>query len=125
MSSSCKSQEEKRAEALKKEVHQLHDDLMLKSEDLAKLKRDLGKQLKHAKNPIQSGAMKGIILLINAAQSFMDDWMKMYKEPDMEKDLDAAIKYYEKQLSELERMQSEMLEAEGKAKEWIEKFKEN
>lgn len=122
VNTSCKSPEQKKAEALKKQVHELHDELMLKSEDLAKLKKDLGKSLSKAKGPIQKGAIKGIILLINAAQSFMDDWMKMYSEPDMEKDLDGAISYYEKQLSELQRMKDEMTKAEDKAKEWIEKF---
>jgi len=107
------------------EVDQLHDELMKKSEDLEKLRRKLAETTKEAKNPIQSKAMRGLILLIDAAQSFMTDWMKMYNEPSTEEGFDKAIKYYEQQLGELKRMESQMLEVETKSKEWIEKFKKD
>ncbi|MBI3142559.1 MAG: hypothetical protein HYZ16_07010 [Bacteroidetes bacterium] len=119
----CKNEEEKRLEELEKEVLSLHDALMVKTENLVKLRTELGKAQRNVGNPIQRTAMKGIVALINASESFMEDWMAFFakNKPTAETEIKDAIAFYENQLKDLDRMQKEMEEAYAKGLEWIEK----
>ena len=123
---SCKSKEQQKADELKKEVELLHDELMKTTEDLIKLRTKLGKELNQANNPIKRGKIKVSISLINSAESFMEDWMKFDgdNKPKADDNLDDAVKFYEKQLKELARMEKEMSEALEKGKEQLEKLTE-
>ena len=47
---SCKSAEEKKAEHIKKEVLELHDELMIQTEKLGKLKKELHQKRANASN---------------------------------------------------------------------------
>ena len=122
---SCKSAEEKKAEELKLKVEQIHDNLMMKTEDLIKLRTELAKSSNQSGNMIQRSKVKVTIGLINAAESFMEDWMKFYgdNKPTLEDSIDDSIGFYEKQIKELERMEKQMDEALEKGKEWVEKLK--
>ncbi|MGB0429544.1 MAG: hypothetical protein ACPGLV_03660 [Bacteroidia bacterium] len=123
---SCKSEQEKQAEELKKQVEDLHDDLMMKTEDLVKLRTKLGKELNQTNNLIKRGKIKVSITLINSTESFMEDWMSFYgkNKPKAEDSLDDSIKFYEKQLKELGRMEKEMNEALENGREFIKKMTE-
>lgn len=121
---SCKSPEEKKAEELKLRVESLHDDLMKTTEDLIKLRTELAKTSNKSGNMIQRTKVKATISLINAAESFMEDWMSFYGEnkPGVDDSIDDSLKFYEKQIKELERMSVQMNEALEQGKEWLEKM---
>lgn len=121
---SCKSPEEKKAEELKLRVESLHDDLMKTTEDLIKLRTELAKTSNKSGNMIQRTKVKATISLINAAESFMEDWMSFYGEnkPGVDDSIDDSVRFYEKQIKELERMSVQMNEALEQGKEWLEKM---
>lgn len=120
----CKSQEKQRVDTAKKEVLALHDELMKKTEDLVKMRTELGKAQNKSNNPIHRAAMRSTITLINAAESFMEDWMDYYakNEPKADAKAEDAIFFYEKQAKELNRMGAEMDEALEKGQAWLEKM---
>ncbi|MBI1184191.1 hypothetical protein GC194_07960 [bacterium] len=121
---SCKSAEEQRAAELKKEVLEMHDVLMKKTEDLVKMRTQLAKAQNQSKSMVQRTAIKSTIILINAAESFMEDWMQYYaqNEPKADAEIDAVVDFYEKQLKELNRMNIQMDDALEKGKEWLKKM---
>lgn len=121
---SCESTEEKKLKELIQEVESLHDVLMIKSEDLVKLRRNLVKSTNGSANQEKRMEIREHVGLINAGESFMNDWMKMYHTPDESEPIAEKIKYYDYQLKELQRMEKHFVDAEKRAKQYIKQYGE-
>ena len=111
--------------SLEKEVLAMHDELMIKTEDLIKLRKELAKARLKTKGKGKRDQAKDVIVLINAAESFMEDWMRFYgnNKPEEKDDDEKAITFYTEQVLELVRMQEQMQDAEKEAKELLETMK--
>lgn len=113
-----------KAEELKLRVESLHDSLMIASEDLVKLRRSLAKTMNNTESQQERMKIRGHIALINAGESFMNDWMKMYKAPEADETEEKVIEYYNYQLKELERMKEQFGDAKEKAEEFIVRYEQ-
>lgn len=119
---SCKSEDERKAEALEKEVLELHDTLMVKTEKISKLKRDLLERRGKTTSIVERKALNAAAQLLASGESFMYDWMDTFEKKDVKKAPGKAVKYYEEQLKTLERMDREMDKAIKKGMKWLEKL---
>ena len=120
----CEPSDQKKLRELKHNVEALHDTLMKKNEELVKLRRKLAKSMNGSASQEERMKIREHVGLINAGESFMADWMKMYKEPDENEPIADVIEYYSSQLKELERMDTQFEDAEKKAKAFINRYGE-
>ncbi|PWS33531.1 hypothetical protein DF947_02605 [Pedobacter paludis] len=103
--SACKTEPD--AQAVKKEVLNIHDKLMMDGEKVVKNKMKLDSVLKSDKIKLTDDSLKvaDLIARLNKADEGMMDWMHFFKEDFKGKNKQEDLEYYKSQMVKVRQVE--------------------
>jgi len=109
--------------ALYHQVQDVHEELMMKMEDLYNLKKEIQEKINKTPGLVtdQKTALENIAAALDSANEGMMTWMHHFKPPVDSVDREKVREYLETEMEKIKRLKEQTDEAIEKAKEKLEK----